>query len=211
MAAAIAVPIALGAARLAAQTGVAYAAGKAINYGLNKGIPKLLSKTKNFTAKYKKTRGVSRVIGKIEKGYQSKGGRIVRGAVSAAGSLAAYYVGGKAFDKAGNMIASHAGPTLSRLAKGTHIGRAITGRKPKPVGDFRKKSADWQPPAASKELPPGFPKNRMEARANQLSNYTRDSGVKKDFAPPRRLKTTREIMRSSEKNIFSRPVTAKKK
>lgn len=201
MAAAVA-PLLYGAARIAAQTGVAYAAGKAINYGLDKGIPKLITKSKKFTSKHKKLKGVSKAIGKFEKGYNSKGGRIAKNVVRGAGSLAAYYLGGKAFDAAGNAIATRAAPVLSNLAQNTHIGRRISGRPARPSGagaNFSgpKKSADWAPPSKAEYKPGGinpkhpgyrFPKTQLEAKANRLSNAVEASGIKESFAPPRKLK-----------------------
>lgn len=208
MAAAVAVPLALAGARLAAQTGVGIAAGKLLDYGLNKGIPKVLSKAKNFTSKYRRTRGVSKVIGKIEKGYHSKGGRIARRVVSTAGGLAASYLGGKAFDKAG----AYAAPHIKNALSGTQTGRRIANTLKIKGVRGAKKDADWgeakkEVAAAKPQKEPGYeyrmPKNRMEYKANKLTNAVEQSNVKKDFAPPRRPKTFDEI--------FKRPVTKKTK
>lgn len=129
MAAAALVPIGVAAARLAAQTGLAYAAGKVINYGLDKGIPKALSKAKQFTAKRKKLQKVSKVIGGIEKAYHSKGGRIVRGGAAAVGSLAAYHYGGKAFDSAGKAVASGINSVRPHFSRHTILGRELSGER----------------------------------------------------------------------------------
>jgi hypothetical protein len=133
-------PALYAAGQFAAATGASYAASKGLNYLSNKGIPKLITKGKNYFTKkgVKKTKGgkrarkVARIIGKIEKGYNSKVGRYVRHGVVTAGSLGAGYAGGKAFSSAANYAAST--PTAQRFAKDNNLGRQLTGRGPKKTG-----------------------------------------------------------------------------
>lgn len=129
--AAAAIPIAIGAGRLAAQFGIGLAASKAIDTGINRTIPYGLSKAKEFTSKYKLTHGLSKGIGKAEKLYNSKGGKIAREVASVAGSVAAFGGSGKLLTQGGKIAgqvakgAGQVGTGLRTALKGTRVGRVL--------------------------------------------------------------------------------------
>ncbi len=102
---AFAVPAAgMAAAELAAQLGLGMAASYAIDKGIKKGIPGLLKAGKKITknSKHKIVRKINRGIGKVEKGYHSKYGKIGQEAASVVGSILAFKGAGKAVGAAKN-------------------------------------------------------------------------------------------------------------
>lgn len=116
-------------ARGAAQLGLGAAASAAIDAGINKGIPYAMHKAKEATSKFKVTHGLSNAIGKAEKAYDSKTGRVIRNVASTAGSLVAFGASGK---------------LLRGASKGAGaVGRGLRGAKNELVGAFKGKKGNF--------------------------------------------------------------------
>jgi len=97
----LSVPIAIyGAGRLGAQVGAGLAAGEIIDAGINRAVPYALAKSREATSKYKLTHGLSKGIGLVEKGYNSKAGKVARTVATVAGGVLAFGAAGQAIKSA---------------------------------------------------------------------------------------------------------------
>lgn len=123
-------------ARGAAQLGLGAAASAAIDAGINKGIPYAMHKAREATSKFKVTHGLSNAIGKAEKAYDSKTGKVIRNVASTAGSLVAFGASGK---------------LLRGASKGAGaVGRGLRGAKNQLVGAFKGKKGNFLSKGARK-------------------------------------------------------------
>lgn len=104
----------------AARLGIGLAASHLIDKGINNAIPYAIRKAKRFTAKHKRTRGISKILGKVERGYDSKIGRIARTGASIAGGTLAFSASGKIL-KGLTEGAGAVGGRLGTMARGTQF------------------------------------------------------------------------------------------
>jgi hypothetical protein len=101
---------------IAGRLALGLGASALIDRGIHSTIPYGIHKAKEITSKYKLTHGLSNVLGKVEKGYNSKAGKIGQNVASLGGSIAAFGGSGALFKGAG-MVGAGLRSRLAPAAK----------------------------------------------------------------------------------------------